>query len=60
MEKMEEELKAARTDSEIAKEKARSSGQALIEVKVALNFPVDTTNRSRIYEKSGGDGRQEP
>ena len=52
IEKMEEELRVAWNDSESAKEKARSSGRALAEVKAAVDFPVDTANRARLYDRS--------
>ena len=41
------------------KEKARSSAEALVEVKIALSYPADIVQRARLYTKSlkGLDGK---
>ena len=49
LEKAEAALEEAHRTTREAQEKAAASGQALTEVRSALNFPVDTVNRALLY-----------
>ena len=55
--RMQEQTEFTREEREVAERRAEESAQALTEVREALNFPVDTVNRSLLFtnflEKEG-------
>ena len=61
--KMREQLELARAKQPVVERKTNASAQALTEVRAALNFLVDTVNRSLLFtaflEKEGKINRSQ-
>ena len=47
--RMKEQTELARQEREVVERRAEESAQALTDVREALNFPVDTVNRSLLF-----------